>query len=60
MFTSEYAIEVKDSEDAVILTFLAALRIVDDHGLSINDYLNDTGANASRIDAGELFIWLGY
>lgn len=60
MFTPEYAIEVTNTEDAVILTFLAALRIVEEHGLSINDYLKETGDNASKIDAGELFIWLGY
>jgi GH35 family endo-1,4-beta-xylanase len=60
MFTVEEAIDAVGTEDAVVLTFLAALNIVDDHSLSINDYLNDTGADASRIDAGELFIWLGY
>ena len=60
MFTAEYAIDVANTEDAVILTFAAALRIVEEHGLSIDDYLKDTGDNANRIDAGELFMWLGY
>jgi len=60
MFTPEYAIEVTNTEDAVILTFAAASRIVEEHSLSIDDYLKDTGDNANRIDAGELFMWLGY
>jgi hypothetical protein len=60
MFTPEYAIEVTNTEDAVILTFAAASRIVEEHSLSIDDYLKDTVDNANRIDAGELFMWLGY
>ena len=60
MFTADYAIDVTNTEDAVILTFAAASVIVEEHGLSINDYLKETGDNASKIDAGELFIWLGY
>ena len=60
MFTPEYAIEVANTEDAVILTFAAALVIVEEHSLSIDDYLKDTGDNPNSIDAGELFIWLGY
>jgi hypothetical protein len=60
MFTAEYAIDVANTEDAVLLSFAAASVIVEEHGLSINDYLKETGDNASKIDAGELFIWLGY
>ena len=60
MFTAEDAIEVSGTEDAEILSFATALRIVEDHSLSIDDYLQDTGADENHIDAGELFIWLGY
>ena len=60
MFTPEYAIEVTNTEDAVLLSFAAASVIVEEHGLSIDDYLKETGDNANSIDAGELFIWLGY
>lgn len=60
MFTAEYAIDVANTEDAVLISFAAASVIVEEHGLSIDDYLKETGDNANSIDAGELFIWLGY
>lgn len=60
MFTADYAIEVANTEDAERLSFAAASRIVEDHCLSIDDFLQDTGADANSIDAGNLFIWLGY
>lgn len=60
LFTADYAIEVANTEDAERISFATALRIVEDHCLSINDFLQDTGADANSIDAGNLFIWLGY
>lgn len=60
MFTAEDAIDVANTEDAVLISYTAALRIVEDHSLLIDDYLKETGDNPNSIDAGELFMWLGY
>jgi len=71
MFTAEYAIEVAGTEEAEIISFAVASRITEEHGSDIHDYLNDqiftldpakqnATKNTDGIDAGNLFMWLGY
>jgi hypothetical protein len=60
MFTAEYAIEVAGTEDAEEIDYVTASRIADNHGQSIEEYIEECDIDPNQIDAGDLFIWLGY
>ena len=63
MFTAEEAIECSGTLDAIMLTPKQAVNILEEHGLTPSDLLDfyrETDLDANSLDAGELFIWLGY
>jgi hypothetical protein len=64
-FSSEEAFELRGTQDAIILDWPAARRILDQHGADVAEFYADHCSEDKplatlRIDAGDLLGWLGY
>jgi hypothetical protein len=70
MFTSEDALDLKGTPDAIMLNWRATAKVLLQHGIGADEgyrdmiadgYINsETPLNDLRLDAGDLFAFLGY
>jgi len=62
-FTSSEAFEAQLDGESIMLGVHASRAMCEDHGTSLEDYLNDSGLDCGtslQIDAADLLAWLGY
>ena len=60
MFTAQEALDFSEAGEPIMLSLASALRIVDEHGIPHDDFYEEFGERPESVDAGDLFIWLGY